>query len=53
MEEVAESDEGALCSGCLRTLPEIAAWGTATDEVKAEIWRRIATRRRKMFETKG
>ena len=26
-----------LCVGCLRTLPEIAAWGAMTPEARAEV----------------
>jgi uncharacterized protein len=27
-----------LCSGCLRTVPEIAGWSKATDDGKLAIW---------------
>ena len=33
-----------LCEGCLRTLDEIAAWGTLADEARREVWQRIAQR---------
>jgi len=34
-----------LCSGCLRTLDEIAAWSTLDDAAKLAVWRRLAARR--------
>lgn len=33
-----------LCLGCRRTLDEIAAWGSATDEEKREILARLRAR---------
>ena len=33
-----------LCVGCLRTLDEIAAWGTLGDEAKRAVWRLIEQR---------
>ena len=33
-----------FCQGCLRTLDEIARWGTADDSFKRAIWARIANR---------
>jgi len=33
-----------LCEGCLRTLDEIAAWGTLDDEARREIWAAIRSR---------
>jgi len=35
-----------LCEGCLRTLDEIAAWGTLNDAGKRAIWQRLELRRR-------
>ncbi len=32
------------CTGCLRTLPEIAAWGGLPDEQKRAVWRQIGQR---------
>ncbi|MDI9331323.1 MAG: DUF1289 domain-containing protein [Alphaproteobacteria bacterium] len=32
------------CEGCLRTLPEIAVWGSLRDEQKRDIWRQIGER---------
>lgn len=34
-----------LCSGCLRTLDEIAAWSRLDDAGRREVWSRIALRR--------
>jgi hypothetical protein len=36
--------ETGLCSGCLRTIDEIAGWGSASDEFKREVWRAIGRR---------
>jgi predicted Fe-S protein YdhL (DUF1289 family) len=27
-----------LCAGCLRTIEEIAAWSTMSDEAKRSVW---------------
>lgn len=35
-----------LCEGCLRTLDEIAAWGTLSDAGKQAVWQRLEQRRR-------
>ena len=32
------------CQGCLRSLSEIAAWGSMPDEQKRQVWRLIETR---------
>ena len=37
------SDTG-LCRGCLRTLDEIVAWGSATDDYKRTVWAEIHRR---------
>ena len=34
----------AWCSGCLRTLPEIAAWGALDAQEKRTIWLQIQAR---------
>ena len=34
-----------LCEGCLRTLDEIAAWGTLTPAEKRAVLARLATRK--------
>jgi len=33
-----------LCRGCLRTIDEIIAWGSASDEVKRAVWGEIRRR---------
>ena len=38
-------DATGLCAGCARTLDEIAAWGTMSDEERRAVWRSIALRR--------
>ena len=34
-----------LCHGCLRTLDEIARWGSLDDAGKWSVWERLALRR--------
>lgn len=34
-----------LCEGCLRTIDEIAAWGTMDDDGKRAVWQRLEQRR--------
>jgi predicted Fe-S protein YdhL (DUF1289 family) len=34
-----------LCEGCVRTLDEIAGWGTMADHGRLAVWDRIAARR--------
>lgn len=34
-----------LCEGCLRTLDEIAAWGTMDEDDKRAVWQRLEQRR--------
>lgn len=33
-----------LCRGCMRTLDEIVAWGTAPEEYKRAVWELIRER---------
>jgi predicted Fe-S protein YdhL (DUF1289 family) len=33
-----------LCEGCLRTIDEIVAWGTASDDFKRAVWAEIRRR---------
>lgn len=33
-----------LCQGCLRTLDEIAAWGSADEATKRQVWLSIEAR---------
>ena len=35
---------GTLCTGCLRTIPEIAAWSRLDDPAKLAIWALIEER---------
>jgi predicted Fe-S protein YdhL (DUF1289 family) len=32
------------CEGCLRSIEEIVAWGSATDDYKRAVWARLAER---------
>jgi predicted Fe-S protein YdhL (DUF1289 family) len=34
-----------LCEGCLRTIDEIAAWGSMADGDKRSVWQRLDERR--------
>jgi predicted Fe-S protein YdhL (DUF1289 family) len=36
--------ERGLCSGCLRTIHEIAAWGQMSDADKRDVWRALIDR---------
>lgn len=36
--------DGGHCEGCLRTLPEIGAWGRMSDEDKRLVWQNIHQR---------
>nr|WP_314546466.1 DUF1289 domain-containing protein [uncultured Massilia sp.] len=38
------SPDTGLCEGCLRTIDEICAWGTADDATKRAIWAEIRHR---------
>ncbi len=38
-----------LCEGCLRTLDEIAAWSTLSDEARLEVWQALEQRREELF----
>ena len=33
------------CAGCLRTIDEIAAWGSLDDGAKRAVWKRLPARR--------
>ncbi|MBK4738305.1 DUF1289 domain-containing protein [Noviherbaspirillum pedocola] len=49
---ICRMEEGTgLCSGCLRTIDEIACWGGASEAVKREVWREI--RRREAAQSSG
>lgn len=43
------AEASGLCEGCWRTLDEIIAWGTASDEVKSVIWGKIEQRQQDQF----
>lgn len=36
--------EGAVCTGCLRTLDEIRDWSQASPALRRDIWQRIGAR---------
>jgi predicted Fe-S protein YdhL (DUF1289 family) len=38
------SPQTGLCEGCLRTIDEIVAWGSASDDVKRAVWAEIRRR---------
>jgi Predicted Fe-S protein len=33
------------CAGCLRTIDEIAAWGSLDDRTRRTVWKRLPARR--------
>ena len=42
---VCEMDKATgLCRGCMRTIDEIVAWGTAGDDYKRAVWKEIHRR---------
>jgi predicted Fe-S protein YdhL (DUF1289 family) len=38
------SPQTGLCEGCMRTIDEIVAWGSASDDVKRAVWAEIRRR---------
>jgi hypothetical protein len=38
------SPQTGLCEGCLRTIDEIVAWGSAGDDYKRAVWAEIRRR---------
>lgn len=47
---VCEMDQqSGLCRGCLRTIDEIVAWGSASDESKRAVWAEIRRREAGLF----
>jgi predicted Fe-S protein YdhL (DUF1289 family) len=42
--------ETGLCVGCQRTMDEIVAWGTASDDERRAVWREIDRRRHALFD---
>jgi predicted Fe-S protein YdhL (DUF1289 family) len=51
MQEMQGATTGHLCSGCLRTLDEIIAWGQASNDFKRDVWVKIAARRAALSES--
>ena len=43
-------DATGLCVGCLRTLHEIAAWSTLSDDARRDVWARLALRAARIEE---
>jgi predicted Fe-S protein YdhL (DUF1289 family) len=40
------------CTGCLRNINEIAAWGGLSDELKGRIWAQLERRARQILQAK-
>jgi uncharacterized protein len=51
--ELSTSQPDQLCAGCLRTIDEIASWGSASATEKRAIWRKIEKRRAKLKGRRG
>lgn len=47
------SDDGAFCTGCLRSIDEIGAWSGASEAFKREVWRQLALRRARLGAVDG
>jgi predicted Fe-S protein YdhL (DUF1289 family) len=43
-------DDNRYCSGCLRTIDEIAAWSTATEEVRWTVLHAVQERRARLAD---
>ena len=41
-----------LCEGCLRTIDEIAAWGSLDDGARREVWKRLPGRRQALSDAR-
>lgn len=39
-----------LCVGCQRTIDEIVAWGSASENERRAVWRDISRRRHALFD---
>lgn len=39
------------CEGCMRTIDEIASWGTMSDAQRLDVWARLGERRRQTAAT--
>jgi len=46
-------DATGLCTGCQRTLDEIAVWGMLDDEERRAVWHAIGARRAAMNANAG
>ena len=40
------------CEGCLRTIDEIAAWGSLDDAAKRAVWKRLPVRRQALADSR-
>jgi predicted Fe-S protein YdhL (DUF1289 family) len=45
---VCEMAPDGLCRGCLRTIEEIVAWGSAGDDDKRAVWAEIRRREQRL-----
>jgi len=43
-------ERSGWCEGCVRTLAEIAAWSTMSDDEKLRVWDELAARQRLLAE---
>lgn len=44
------SAQTGLCEGCMRTIDEIVAWGSASEDCKRAVWREIHRRKAQAFD---
>lgn len=42
--------QSGLCEGCLRTIDEIVAWGSASEAYKKAVWVEIRKRQQQAFD---
>ena len=40
------------CEGCLRTIDEIAAWGSLDNDAKRAVWKRLPVRRQALADSR-
>lgn len=43
-------NEDDYCMGCYRHIDEIVGWGSATEEIKAQIWSKLEQRKADMVD---
>jgi uncharacterized protein len=43
------NEQTGLCEGCFRTIDEIVAWSSASEEMKRAVWVEIKRRQQEMF----